>query len=62
MEFNRELARSGIIKQRTPSRLVPFMPVDHDRKRLILARIRLDFPPPIRGTVAKPGGVERDRR
>ena len=41
--FNRELARHGIVSRRKVIRLVPSMPVDDERKRLILARIKADF-------------------
>jgi hypothetical protein len=41
--FNRALARHGIVSPRTLIRLVPEMPVDDERKRLILARIKADF-------------------
>ena len=41
--FNRELVRYGIVSKRKLTRLVPSMPVDDERKRLILDRIRWDF-------------------
>ncbi len=43
IEFNRELARHGVVSKRKLTRLVPSMPVDDERKRLILARIKADF-------------------
>ncbi len=43
IEFNRELARHGVISKRKRRRLVPLMPVDAERKRLILSRIKVDF-------------------
>jgi hypothetical protein len=54
VEFNRELVRHGIVSKRKLTRLVPSMPIDDDRKRLILDRIKRDFdaaktrPPPTR--------------
>lgn len=41
--FNRELARYGIVSKRKLARLVPSMPVDDERKHLILDRIKRDF-------------------
>ena len=41
--FNRELARHGIVSKRQLTRLVPSMPIDDARKRLILDRIERDF-------------------
>ncbi len=43
IEFNRELARHGIVSKRKLIRLVPSMPIDDERKRLILDRIKRDF-------------------
>ncbi len=43
IEFNRELARNGIVSKRKLTRLVPSMPIDDARKRLILDRIKRDF-------------------
>jgi hypothetical protein len=43
IEFNRELARHGIVSKRKLTRLVPSMPIDDERKRLILDRIKRDF-------------------
>lgn len=43
IEFNRELARHGVISKRKLIRLVPSMPLDDERKHLILARIKADF-------------------
>jgi len=43
LEFNRELARHGVVSKRKLIRLVPLMPIDDERKRLILDRIKLDF-------------------
>jgi hypothetical protein len=43
IEFNRELARHGIVGKRKLMRLVPSMPLEDARKRLILARIKVDF-------------------
>jgi hypothetical protein len=43
LEFNRELARHGVVSKRKLIRLVASMPVDDERKRLILARIKADF-------------------
>ena len=43
IEFNRELARHGVISKRKLIRPVPSMPLDDDRKHLILARIKADF-------------------
>ena len=51
LEFNRELARHGIISKRRLTRLLPTMPVDDERKRLILDRIKQDF------AAANPRGV-----
>jgi len=42
-EFNRELARHGIVSKRKLRRLVPSLPIDDERKRLILDRIDRDF-------------------
>jgi hypothetical protein len=44
LAFNRELARRGIVSKRKLLRLVPLMPLDDERKQLILARIKVDFP------------------
>ena len=44
--FNRELVRHGIVSKRKLTRLVPSMPIDDVRKRLILDRIKLDFAAP----------------
>ena len=41
--FNRELVRHGIVSKRKLARLVPSMPIDDERKRLILDRIKSDF-------------------
>ena len=41
--FNRELVRHGIVSKRKLTRLVPSMPIDDERKRLILDRIKRDF-------------------
>jgi hypothetical protein len=41
--FNRELARHGVVSKRKLTRLVPLLPIDDARKRLILDRIKLDF-------------------
>ena len=41
--FNRELVRHGIVSKRKLTRLVPSMPIDDERKRLILDRIKSDF-------------------
>jgi hypothetical protein len=43
IEFNRELARHGIISRRKLIRLVPLMPLDDGHKRRVLARIKADF-------------------
>ncbi len=43
MEFNRELVRHGIVSKRKLARLVSSMPIDNERKRLILDRIKRDF-------------------
>jgi Nucleotidyltransferase of unknown function (DUF6036) len=43
LAFNRELARHGIVSKRKLTRLVPSLPVDDERKRLILTRIKQDF-------------------
>src|SRR6185437_1926817 len=43
IEFNRELVRHGIVSKRKLAQLVPSMPVDDERKRLILDRIKGDF-------------------
>ena len=43
IEFNRELARHGVVSKRKLTRLVPSMPIDDERKRLILDRIKTDF-------------------
>lgn len=43
IEFNRELVRHGIVSKRKLTRLVPSMPIDDERKRLILDRIKGDF-------------------
>jgi hypothetical protein len=43
IEFNRELVRHGIVSRRTLTRRVPSMPIDDERKRLILDRIKGDF-------------------
>jgi hypothetical protein len=43
LEFNRELVRHGVVGKRKLTRLVPSMPLDDERKRLILDRIKLDF-------------------
>lgn len=43
IEFNRELARHGIISKRKLTRLVSVMPIDDERKRVILDRIKRDF-------------------
>jgi len=43
IEFNRALVRHGVIGKRKLIRLVPSMPIDDERKRLILARIKADF-------------------
>lgn len=42
-EFNRELVRHGIVSKRKLMRLVPSMPVDDGRKRVIRDRIKSDF-------------------
>lgn len=47
--FNRELVRHGIVSKWKLTRLVPSMPIDDERKRLILDRIKRDF------TAAKAG-------
>jgi hypothetical protein len=41
--FNRELTRHGIVSKRKLIRLLPSMPIDDERKRLILDRIKEDF-------------------
>ena len=41
--FNRELVRYGIVRRRKLTRLVLSMPIDDERKCLILGRIKLDF-------------------
>lgn len=58
--FNRALARSGVISKRKLTRLLPLMPIEHERKRLILDRIKRDFAAadPHRGR--KPRTAERD--
>ena len=43
IEFNRELVRHGIVNRRTLTRRVSSMPIDDERKRRILDRIRGDF-------------------
>jgi hypothetical protein len=43
IEFNRELARHGIVSKRKLTRLVPTMPIDDERKRLILDHVNRDF-------------------
>jgi predicted trehalose synthase len=43
IEFNRELVRHGIVNRRTLTGRVRSMPIDDERKRLILDRIRGDF-------------------
>jgi hypothetical protein len=42
-EFNRELVWYGILNKRKLMRLVPPMPIDDERKGLILDRIKQDF-------------------
>lgn len=54
IEFNRELARHGIVSKRKLTRLLPTMPIDDDRKRLILDRIKQDFATAQRRTGPKP--------
>jgi hypothetical protein len=56
IEFNRELVRHGIVSKRKLIRLVPSMPLDDERKRLILARIKVDF------AAASPRGGPEPRR
>lgn len=41
--FNRELARSGVVTKRKLTRLVRSMPLDDERRGLVLARIEVDF-------------------
>ncbi len=55
-EFNRELVRHGIVSKRKLMRLVPSMPVDDERKRVILDRIKSDF------AVANPRSVPKPPR
>jgi hypothetical protein len=43
IEFNRELVRHGVVNKRKLTRLVPSMPIDAERKRLIPDRITWDF-------------------
>jgi hypothetical protein len=43
IEFNRGLAQHGIVSKRKLTRLLPSMPIDDERKRLILDRIKWDF-------------------
>jgi hypothetical protein len=56
LEFNRELARHGILRKRKLIRLAPSMPIDDERERLILNRIERDF------AAAGSGGVDRHGR
>ncbi len=49
LAFNRELARHGLVSKRKLTRLVPLLPIDDARKRLILDRIKVSLrrrPPP----------------
>ncbi len=41
--FNRQLAQYGIVRKRTLTRLVSSMPIDEERKVLVLERIKADF-------------------
>ena len=43
LAFNRELAKYGIVSKRKLTRLLPTMPIDDERKRLVLDRIKQDF-------------------
>jgi len=43
IQFNNELVRHGILNKRKLTRLVRSMPIDDERKRLILDRITRDF-------------------
>lgn len=43
IEFNREIVRHGLVSRRKLIRLVSSMPIDNERKRLILDRIKRDF-------------------
>jgi hypothetical protein len=43
IDFNRELARHSIVSKRKLARLLLSMPIDDERKRLILDRITRDF-------------------
>lgn len=54
IEFNRELARHGIVSRRKLTRLVPSMPIDDERRRLVLDRIKRDFAAPTPRSVPKP--------
>jgi hypothetical protein len=43
LAFNRDLARHGVVSKRALTRLVPLLPIDDERKRLVLDRIKRDF-------------------
>lgn len=56
LEFNRALVRHGLVSKRRLTRLVIAMPLDDERKRLILDRVRQDF------AATDPGGRPEPRR
>ena len=41
--FNRELVRHGVVSKRKLTHLVPSLPIEEDRKRVIHDRIKRDF-------------------
>jgi hypothetical protein len=52
--FNRALARHGILSKRKLIRRVQSMPIDDERKRLVLDRIKRDFAIANSGSVPRP--------
>jgi hypothetical protein len=43
LAFNRELARHSVVGKRKLIRLLKLMPLDDERKSLVIARIKADF-------------------
>jgi len=60
--FNRELARHGIVGKRKLTRLVSLMPLDDERKLLILGRINADFATVAPRNATKPPNSSQRRR